>query len=158
MRQLLRVAYELRNHRVLVLCPKKLRDNWTLYLAQNNTELNPFLKDRFSYTVLSHTDLSRESGQSGDVDLAHLNWGNFDLVVIDESHNFRNNTRGKRDEDDNIIRSEYNAESLYSRETPPLSVFNENPGPVSNESPRGCDAVADISPNEGHRGSPPHEV
>lgn len=96
--------YELRNHRVLVLCPKKLRDNWTVYLAQNNSELNPFLKDRFAYTVLSHTDLSRESGKVDSVDLATLNWGNFDLVVIDESHNFRNNTKGKRDEDGNLIR------------------------------------------------------
>ncbi len=96
--------YELRNNRVLVLCPKKLRDNWTVYLAQNNSELNPFLKDRFAYTVLSHTDLSRESGKVDGVDLATLNWGNFDLIVIDESHNFRNNTKGRRDEDGNIIR------------------------------------------------------
>ncbi|OAI18315.1 ATP-dependent helicase [Methylomonas koyamae] len=96
--------YELRNHRVLVLCPKKLRDNWTVYLAQNNSELNPFLKDRFAYTVLSHTDLSRDSGKVDGIDLATLNWGNFDLVVIDESHNFRNNTKGKRDEDGNLIR------------------------------------------------------
>jgi SNF2 family DNA or RNA helicase len=96
--------YELRNLRVLVLCPKKLRDNWTLYLAQNNSELNPFLRDRFGYTVLSHTDLSRETGKVDGVDLSTLNWGNFDLVVIDESHNFRNNTKGKRDEDGNIIR------------------------------------------------------
>lgn len=96
--------YELRNLRVLVLCPKKLRDNWTVYLAQNNSDLNPFLRDRFSYTVLSHTDLSRETGKVDGIDLATLNWGNFDLIVIDESHNFRNNTKGKRDEDGNIIR------------------------------------------------------
>lgn len=96
--------FELRNHRVLVLCPKKLRDNWTVFLAQNNSELNPFLKDRFSYTVLSHTDLSRESGRVDGVDLSSINWSNFDLVVIDESHNFRNNTKGRRDEDGNIIR------------------------------------------------------
>ncbi|MDQ1316159.1 MAG: hypothetical protein QG662_2268, partial [Pseudomonadota bacterium] len=96
--------YELRNLRVLVLCPKKLRDNWTVFLAQNNSELNPFLKDRFAYTVLSHTDLSRETGKVDGVDLATLNWGNFDLIVIDESHNFRNNTKGRRDEDGNIIR------------------------------------------------------
>lgn len=96
--------YELRNLRVLVLCPKKLRDNWTVYLAQNNSELNPFLKDRFGYTVLSHTDLSRETGKVDGVDLAALNWGNYDLIVIDESHNFRNNVKGKRDENGNIIR------------------------------------------------------
>jgi SNF2 family DNA or RNA helicase len=96
--------HELRNLRVLVLCPKKLRDNWTVFLAQNNSELNPFLKDRFAYTVLSHTDLSRETGKVDGVDLATLNWGNFDLIVIDESHNFRNNVKGKRDEDGNVIR------------------------------------------------------
>jgi SNF2 family DNA or RNA helicase len=90
--------FELRNHRVLVLCPKKLRENWTVYLGSNMTELNPFVRDRFSYMVLSHTDLSRESGRAGDVDLGTINWGNFDLVVIDESHNFRNNVKGKRDE------------------------------------------------------------
>ena len=96
--------FELRNHRVLVLCPKKLRENWTVYLAQNASQLNPFLKDRFAYTVLSHTDLSRESGHAGDIDLGSLNWGNFDLVVIDESHNFRNNVKGKRDEEGNVIK------------------------------------------------------
>jgi SNF2 family DNA or RNA helicase len=96
--------YELRNHKVLVLCPKKLRENWTVYQAQNNSELNPFVNDRLGYTVLSHTDLSREGGRSGDVDLASVNWGNYDLVVIDESHNFRNNARGKRDEEGNIVR------------------------------------------------------
>lgn len=96
--------FELRNHKVLVLCPKKLRDNWTVFLAQNNSDLNPFLKDRLSYTVLSHTDLSRESGKVDGVDLATINWSNFDLIVIDESHNFRNNTKGKRDEDGNIVR------------------------------------------------------
>ena len=96
--------FELKNQRVLVLCPKKLRENWTVYQASNANELNPFIKDRFSYAVLSHTDLSREGGYSGDIDLANVSWGNFDLVVIDESHNFRNNTPGKRDEDGNVIR------------------------------------------------------
>ncbi len=96
--------FELLNDRVLVLCPRKLRDNWTIYQAQNNSALNPFLRDRFGYTVLSHTDLSRDHGKSGDLDLATINWGNFDLVVIDESHNFRNNTPGVRDEDGNLIR------------------------------------------------------
>lgn len=94
--------YELKNNRVLVLCPKKLRENWTVYQAQNNSELNPFLEDRFSFTVLCHTDLSRVGGKSGDIDLDNINWGNFDLIVIDESHNFRNNTKGKKDEDGRI--------------------------------------------------------
>jgi superfamily II DNA or RNA helicase len=96
--------FELRNDKVLVLCPKKLRENWTVYQAQNNSLLNPFVRDRFSYTVLSHTDLSRDGGRSGDIDLALVNWGNYDLVVIDESHNFRNNTRGRRDEQGEPIR------------------------------------------------------
>lgn len=80
--------HELRNDRVLVLCPKRLRDNWTLYKA--NDRRNTLAADRFNYDVLNHTDLSRDGGTSGDVDLAHVNWGNYDLVVIDESHNFRN--------------------------------------------------------------------
>ncbi|NCP81145.1 MAG: DEAD/DEAH box helicase family protein, partial [Rhodoferax sp.] len=95
--------FELRNHRVLVLCPKKLRENWTVYLAQNASALNPFVNDKFNYTVLSHTDLSRASGKAGDVDLSTLNWGNFDLVVIDESHNFRNNVKSKLDPDGNVV-------------------------------------------------------
>ena len=96
--------FELLNNRVLVLCPKKLRDNWTVYRAENNSELNLFFKDRFAYTVLSHTDLSRDGGKSGDINLETINWSNYDLVVIDESHNFRNNTPGKKDEDGNLIR------------------------------------------------------
>lgn len=96
--------FELLNYKVLVLCPKKLRENWTVYQAQNNSPLNLFINDRFGYTVLSQTDLSRDGGYSGDIDLSAINWGNYDLVVIDESHNFRNNTRGKRDEEGNVIR------------------------------------------------------
>ncbi len=80
--------HELRNDRVLVLCPKRLRDNWTLY--KTNDRRNILASDRFNYDVLNHTDLSRDGGLSGDIDLAHVNWGNYDLVVIDESHNFRN--------------------------------------------------------------------
>ena len=91
--------FELRNQRVLVLCPKKLRDNWTEFLVQNNHETNPLLADRFSYTVLSHTDLTRKSGKVGDINLGSFNWGNYDLVVIDESHNFRTASRGKPSED-----------------------------------------------------------
>jgi len=80
--------HELRNDRVLVLCPKRLRDNWTLYKA--NDRRNVLAPDRLNYDVLNHTDLSRDGGTSGDIDLSHVNWGNYDLVVIDESHNFRN--------------------------------------------------------------------
>ena len=80
--------HELRNDRVLVLCPKRLRDNWSLYRA--NDRRNFLAPDRLNYDILNHTDLSRDGGLSGDIDLAHVNWGNYDLVVIDESHNFRN--------------------------------------------------------------------
>ena len=80
--------HELRNDRVLVLCPKRLRDNWSLYCA--NDRRNFLAGDRFNYDLLNHTDLSRDGGLSGDIDLAYVNWGNYDLVVIDESHNFRN--------------------------------------------------------------------
>lgn len=80
--------YELRNSRVLVLSPKKLRNNWTAF--KENSTSNILADDRFNYDVLNHTDLSREKGLSGDIKLERLNWGNYDLVVIDESHNFRN--------------------------------------------------------------------
>ena len=81
--------YELRNKKVLVLCPKKLADNWRNY--NSNLTTNIFAKDRFNYDVLCHTDLSRTSGESFGMPLNRVNWGNYDLVVIDESHNFRNN-------------------------------------------------------------------
>ena len=80
--------HELRNDRALVLCPKRLRDNWSLY--RSNDRRNFLAGDRFNYDILNHTDLSRDGGHSGDIDLAYVNWGNYDLVVIDESHNFRN--------------------------------------------------------------------
>ena len=81
--------YELRNRAVLVLCPKKIADNWRNY--NSNLTTNIFAKDRFNYDVLCHTDLSRTSGESFGIPLNRVNWGNYDLVVIDESHNFRNN-------------------------------------------------------------------
>ena len=87
--------YELRNERVLVLCPKKLEANWSLYPAHNAHRDNPFAEDKFAYALLAHTDLSRDSGTSGSIDLANFAWGAFDLIVIDESHNFRN-ADGKR--------------------------------------------------------------
>lgn len=80
--------YENRNRSVLVLCPKKLADNWNTY--KDNYVNNPIAADRLNYDVLFHTDLSRTYGVSNGLDLDRLNWGNYDLVVIDESHNFRN--------------------------------------------------------------------
>lgn len=80
--------YENRNKSVLVLCPKKLSENWNTY--KGNYVNNPIAKDRLRYDVLYHTDLSREHGDSNGINLERLNWGNYDLVVIDESHNFRN--------------------------------------------------------------------
>ena len=82
--------FELRNERVLVLCPRKLFENWSLYPSIYGHRQNPFPEDRFGFTVLAHTDLSRNSGSSGGINLANFNWQNYDLVVIDESHNFRN--------------------------------------------------------------------
>ena len=96
--------FELSNDRVLVLCPKKLRGNWTLYSERYNQWNNPFEKDKLSYRVMSHTDLSRYSGDADGTDLAGFNWSNFDLVVIDESHNFRNDTKPERDDAGNITR------------------------------------------------------
>ena len=96
--------HELRNDRVLVLAPKRLRDNWTLYKA--NDKRNVLAADRLNYDVLNHTDLSRDGGTSGDIDLSHVNWGNYDLVVIDESHNFRNKAthKGKESRYDRLRR------------------------------------------------------
>jgi len=81
--------YQERNRSILVLCPKKLGDNWLTFL--HNYEDNPLITDRLNYNVLHHTDLSRSKDESNGIDLSRINWGNYDLVVIDESHNFRNN-------------------------------------------------------------------
>jgi SNF2 family DNA or RNA helicase len=87
--------YELRNRSVLVLCPKKLADNWLNY--NRNLVTNLFAKDRFNYDVLCHTDLLRTRGESYGMPLNRVNWGNYDLIVIDESHNFRNNAPGEEE-------------------------------------------------------------
>lgn len=84
--------YENRNKSVLVLCPKKLAENWNTY--KDNYVNNPIAADRLNYDVLFHTDLTRAGGFSNGLDLDRLNWGNYDLVVIDESHNFRNGEGG----------------------------------------------------------------
>ncbi len=86
--------FELRNANVLVLCPKKLEKNWTLYPIHYRRRRNPLKADRFRYNVLAHTDLSRDSGDANGIDLAQHEWDGYDLIVIDESHNFRN--RGAR--------------------------------------------------------------
>lgn len=88
--------YENRNKTVLVLCPKKLNDNWISF--RSNYKDNPIAKDRLRYDILFHSDLSRDKGTSNGLDLEHINWGNYDLIVIDESHNFRNG--GNVEEDD----------------------------------------------------------
>lgn len=88
--------YENRNKSVLVLCPKKLNDNWQTFRA--NYKNNPIAADRLRYDILFHSDLSRDRGLSNGLDLQHINWGNYDLIVIDESHNFRNG--GNVDEDE----------------------------------------------------------
>jgi len=89
--------FQLRNERILVLCPKKLWSNWNVW--RSNSRLNPLLSDKFNYDLLCHTDLSRTGGQSGGIDLRTFNWSNYDLVVIDESHNFRNNAVGAENPD-----------------------------------------------------------
>jgi len=96
--------FELLNARVLVICPKKLTGNWTIYQASQNNSLNPLIKDRFNYTVLYHTDMGRESGRSAanSIDLENFNWGAYDLVVIDESHNFRGNPMEKVKDDGKV--------------------------------------------------------
>lgn len=116
--------YENRNKSVLVLCPKKLAENWNTY--KDNYVNNPIALDRLNYTVLFHTDLSRAGGQSNGIDLDRLNWGNYDLVVIDESHNFRNGigTHSKTQENryqklmDKVIRTGVKTKVLMLSATP----------------------------------------
>ena len=97
--------YENRNKSVLVLCPKKLNDNWITY--RSNYVNNPIARDRLRYDILFHTDLSRDTGRTNGLDLSHINWGNYDLVVIDESHNFRNGGKVTTDDDDNPKENRY---------------------------------------------------
>ena len=101
--------FELRNANVLVLCPKKLEKNWTLYPVHYRRRRNPLKADKFRYNVLSHTDLSRDSGMSNGIDLAQHEWDGYDLVVIDESHNFRNRSTNTLDQEGKLVRkSRYN--------------------------------------------------
>ena len=116
--------YENRNKSVLVLCPKKLAENWNTY--KDNYVNNPIASDRLNYTVLFHTDLPRTGGQSNGIDLDRLNWDNYDLVVIDESHNFRNGigTHSKTQENryqklmDKVIRAGVKTKVLMLSATP----------------------------------------
>jgi hypothetical protein len=121
--------YQMRNDRILVLCPKKLRDNWLVY-AQNDVR-NILAKDRLNFDVLNHTDLSRTNGLSGYINLETINWGNYDLIVIDESHNFRNNpprketiTRYQRLMND-IIKSGVKTKVLMLSATPVNTRMND---------------------------------
>ena len=128
--------YENRNKSVLVLCPKKLSENWNTY--RSNYKNNPLTKDRLRYDVLFHTDLSRERGISNGIDLALINWGTYDLVVIDESHNFRNGGKVTTDEDDEnprenrylrlmnqVIRDNVRTKVLMLSATPVNNRFND---------------------------------
>lgn len=128
--------YENRNKSVLVLCPKKLHDNWVTY--RSNYVNNPLVADRLRYDILYHTDLSRQSGQSNGLDLEHINWGNYDLVVIDESHNFRNGGKVTTDENDvnprenrylqlmnKVIRAGVKTKVLMLSATPVNNRFND---------------------------------
>lgn len=125
--------YENRNKTVLVLCPKKLTNNWNTY--KDNYINNPIASDRLNYDVLYHTDLSRTHGKSNGLDLDRLNWGNYDLVVIDESHNFRNGGKvsGEQDEKENrylkllnkVIRKGVKTKVLMLSATPVNNRFND---------------------------------
>ena len=121
--------YELRNKSVLVLCPKKLADNWLNY--NRNLKTNIFSRDRFNYDVLCHTDLSRTSGESFGTPLNRINWGNYDLVVIDESHNFRNNDAFKDKETryqklmNQVIKQGVKTKVLMLSATPVNNRFND---------------------------------
>lgn len=125
--------YESRNKSVLVLCPKKLNDNWITY--RSNLLNNPLAGDRLRYDVLYHTDLSRTSGYSNGLPLERINWANYDLVVIDESHNFRNGGQSEVDDDQSmnryqklmnkVIRSGVRTKVLMLSATPVNNRFND---------------------------------
>lgn len=122
--------YSLRNKSILVLCPKRLEQNWRQY--QNNTTTNIFYKDKIRFDVLFHTDLGRLYGKSGGMDLATINWGNYDLVVIDESHNFRNNNSVSKDKDSRydflmkrIMQDGVNTKVLMLSATPVNNRYND---------------------------------
>ena len=128
--------YENRNKTVLVLCPKKLNDNWITY--RSNYINNPIASDRLRYDVLFHSDLARRGGSSNGLNLDHINWGNYDLVVIDESHNFRNGGKITTDENDEnprenrylqlmnkVIRSGVKTKVLMLSATPVNNRFND---------------------------------
>lgn len=125
--------YESRNKSVLVLCPKKLYNNWNTY--RDNYINNPLAEDRLNYKVLYHTDLGRTHGFSNGTDLARLRWDTYDLVVIDESHNFRNGGKldGEEDEKDNryatlmkqVIRKGVKTKVLMLSATPVNTRFND---------------------------------
>lgn len=127
--------YENRNKSVLVLCPKKLANNWNTY--KDNYVNNPIASDRLRYDVLYHTDLNRISGKSNGLDLDRLNWGNYDLVVIDESHNFRNGGKIIENPDENdkenryvkllkkVIRAGVKTKVLMLSATPVNNRFND---------------------------------
>ena len=97
--------YESRNKTVLVLCPKRLSDNWNTF--KGNYKNNPLAGDRLRYDVLFHTDMNREYGESNGIDLRNINWGNYDLVVIDESHNFRNGESTTHSKEDEVYENRY---------------------------------------------------
>lgn len=122
--------YENRNKNVLVLCPKKLNDNWQTF--KSNYLNNPLAKDRLRYDILYHTDLSRDKGYSNNLDLARINWGNYDLVVIDESHNFRNGGEVNDNKENRylklmnkVIRSGVKTKVLMLSATPVNNRFND---------------------------------
>ena len=114
---------------MLVLCPKKLADNWLNF--NRNLTTNILVKDRFNYDVLCHTDLSRSSGESFGIPLNRVNWGNYDLLVIDESHNFRNNDAYKDRETryqklmNRMIRAGVKTKVLMLSATPVNNRFND---------------------------------
>lgn len=105
--------YENRNKSVLVLCPKKLNDNWQTFRA--NYKNNPIAADRLRYDILFHSDLSRDRGTSNGLDLEHINWGNYDLIVIDESHNFRNGGNIDEDEEESGFKKENRYQRLMNK-------------------------------------------
>ena len=151
--------FESRNRTVLVLCPKKLFENWNTY--RQNYVNNPLAKDRLNYDILFHTDLSRTQGRSNDLDLERVNWGNYDLVVIDESHNFRNGGKVSTDENgenprenrylrlmNKVIRAGVKTKVLMLSATPVNNRFNDLKNQLQLAYEGKADAFNELLPTE----------
>ena len=88
--------FQTQNYLTVLLCPKKLEQNWTQYLRRTGSR---FEKDEFDYIVRFHTDMQGDRlDHYNDAKLNYLQTRKKILIVIDESHNLRNEKSGRYQE------------------------------------------------------------